>query len=61
MSTDRLIERFAVSRLHLPDGEVLKNQVIEVWQSPDGQTHHRHYTLERELPFTTWRGGDFWI
>ncbi|MGN1354104.1 MAG: hypothetical protein ACI4V2_04260 [Alloprevotella sp.] len=61
MPTDRLTERFAVSRLHLPGGEVLKNQVVEVWQAADGSKHYSYYDLERELPFTMWRGGDFWL
>ncbi len=61
MPTDRLTERFAVSRLHLPGGEVLKNQVVEVWQTADGSKRYNYYHLERELPFTTWRGGDFWL
>lgn len=50
-------KRFAVSRLHLPGGRVLCNQVIEV--GADGRV--AYYPLERELPFTEWRGGDYYL
>ena len=47
--------RIAVSRLHLPDGTVLSNQVIEL---SDGNPQ-RHYPLNHELPATEWLGGDY--
>lgn len=47
--------RIAVSRLHLPDGRVLRNQVIEL----EGSVPVRHYPLLEELPATEWLGGDF--
>lgn len=49
------LRRIAVSRLHLPDGRVLRNQVIEL----EGGTPVRHYPLLEELPATEWLGGDF--
>ena len=49
------IRRIAVSRLHLPDGTILHNQVIELC---DGQPQ-RYYPLVQELPATEWLGGDF--
>jgi len=50
------MKRFAVSRLHFPDGTVRRNQVIEIHD--DGTL--RHYDLTHELPFTEWRGGDYY-
>lgn len=47
-------ERIAVSRLHLADGRVLYNQVIEI----AGGRLVRHYPLVEELPFCKWFGGD---
>ena len=47
--------RIAVSRLHLPDGTLLNNQVIEL---SDG-IPQRHYPLVHELPATEWLGGDY--
>lgn len=51
------LRRVAVSRLHLPDGRVLYNQVVEL----DGDVFVRHYPLTEELPFTEWRGGDYFL
>ena len=50
------MKRFAVRRLHLPDGRVLVNQVIET----DSNGLMRYYPLVDELPFTEWRGGDYY-
>lgn len=47
--------RIAVSRLHLPDGTLLNNQVIEL---SDG-IPQRHYPLVHELHATEWLGGDY--
>ena len=51
------LRRVAVSRLHLPDGRVLYNQVVEL----DGDVFVRHYPLTEELPFTEWRGGEYFL
>lgn len=53
------IKRFAVSRLHMQDGTILKNQVIET----DGGSgkYLTSYPLEQELAFTEWRGGDYYL
>ena len=48
--------RIAVSRLHLPDGHVLHNQVIEM---EDGIPVKFHDLLKEE-PFTEWLGGDYY-
>ncbi|GFI34603.1 hypothetical protein IMSAGC014_01098 [Bacteroidaceae bacterium] len=56
---DKSFHRFAVSRLHLPDGSVLKNQVIEYQQTSENKFSARYYPLTEEIPFTEWRGGDF--
>lgn len=59
-STYQTVRRFAVSRLHLPDGNVLKNQVVE--EIFNGHiTCYTHHDLSYEEPFTEWRGGDFII
>lgn len=51
------LRRIAVSRLHLPDGCVLHNQVIEL----DGEIPKIHFPLTEELASTEWLGGDyFW-
>ena len=50
--------RFAVSRLHLSDGTLLKNYVIEGNDKGDAV---RYYPLKEELPFTEWRGGDYYL
>lgn len=58
----RRSERFAVSRLHLPTGEVLKNQVVERCEDP--VTHAvscRYYPLTEEVAFTEWRGGEYYL
>lgn len=47
--------RIAVSRLHLPNGKILPNQVIEL---SDGHPQ-RYYSLTQELPATEWLGGDY--
>jgi len=52
--------RFAVSRLHLPNGQVLKNQVVETCYEAD-RTSVRYYPLTEELPLTEWRGGDYYL
>ncbi len=49
--------RFAVHRLHLPDGAVLPLQVVE--QLPDGTC--RYFPLQQETAFTEWRGGDCYL
>lgn len=51
------MKRIAVSRLHLPDGTVLLNQVIET--SEEGEISY--YPLTDELPFTEWLGGDYYL
>lgn len=53
---------FAVSRLHLPTGEVLKNQVVEVCEDP--VTHRvstTYHPLTEETAFTEWKGGDHYL
>ena len=49
--------RFAVNRLHLPNGDVLFNQVLEV---QDGRIL-AFYPLTEELPNTEWLGGDYYL
>lgn len=49
--------RFAVSRLHLNDGTVLYNQVVE---ETDGRLV-RFYDLTEELHSTEWRDEDFYL
>lgn len=49
--------RFAVNRLHLPNGDVLFNQVLEV---QDGRIL-AFYPLTEELPDTEWLGGDYYL
>lgn len=53
------VSRIAVSRLHLSNGEVWKNQVLEF----DVKTKKivRFYPLEQEIAFTEWRGGDYFL
>lgn len=46
-------KRLAVKWLHLPDGKVLSNQVVEF----EEETPVAHYALTKELPFTEWFGG----
>ncbi len=50
-----MTHRIAVSRLHLPDGSILVNQVLEY----DGERLLRYFPLTEELPFTQWIGGDY--
>lgn len=52
-----IIRRFAVSRLHLPDGTVLRNQIVE--ETSQGNILYR--PLLSEEPMTEWRGGDFFL
>ena len=67
------MKRIAVSRLHLPDGTILRNQVVEVLPHTDGQLplvgggwvdcgpcSARFYPLTEELACTKWCGGDFY-
>lgn len=49
--------RIAVNRLHLADGRVLYNQVIEFSDNKP----LRFYPLTEELPFTEWVGGDYFL
>lgn len=51
------IRRIAVSRLHMPDGTVCSNQVLEIL---DGKVV-RHYPLQEELPFTEWHPVDYFL
>lgn len=51
------VRRFAVSRLHLPDGSVRFNQVVE----EENGNSLRCYDLVEELPFTEWRDEDFYL
>lgn len=53
------VSRIAVSRLHLSNGEVKKNQVLEI--DVETQKVVRSYPLEQEIAFTEWRGGDFFL
>ena len=57
MSDNSLPLRFAVHRLHLPDGRVLSLQVVET----DGLHPLRYHALTEEEPFTQWHGGDFYF
>lgn len=49
--------RFAVNRLHLPNGGVLFNQVLEV----QDESVLAFYPLTEELPNTEWLGGDYYL
>ena len=49
--------RFAVSRLHLPNGDVLRNQIVEALSD----NTFRHRPLLEEEPMTEWLGGDFFL
>ena len=60
MSAPNAPHRFAVSRLHLPDGTVLKNQIIET-KIINGKPSTQYHPLTEETPFTEWRGGDFYL
>ena len=45
----------AVKWLHLPDGRVLKDQVVEFLNGEP----YRYYPLVEECPFTEWFGGHY--
>ena len=45
------MKRIAVSKLKLPNGEILKNQIIE-WTDDN---YVSYYPLTEELPFTEWK------
>ncbi|MBR1838812.1 MAG: hypothetical protein IJ786_04565 [Bacteroidaceae bacterium] len=49
--------RIAVLRLHLPDGTVLKRQVVEEQEG----VYVRHFPLVEELPNTTWLRSDYYV
>lgn len=49
------LRRIAVSRLHMPGGRILYNQVVELADS----CPVRYYPLTDELPATEWLGGDY--
>lgn len=49
------VTRRAVLRLHLPDGTVLRRQVVE---ECDGK-YLCHYPLTEETPQTSWLRGDY--
>lgn len=51
------IRRFAVLRLHLPDGTLLKRQVVE----ERAGRFLRHYPLTEETPNTIWLRGDYFV
>lgn len=53
------ILRIAVSRLHLQNGEVRKNHVLEI--DAEKKKVIRFYPLEQEIAFTEWRGGDYFL
>lgn len=57
LSTSSSIKRFAVLRLHLPDGTLLKRQVVE---ESEGR-FLRHYPLTEETPNTVWLRGDYFV
>ena len=46
----------AFSRMHLPDGTVLKMQVVSF---DAGGAPLAYHSLQGEEAFTEWRGGDF--
>ncbi|MBQ7634346.1 MAG: hypothetical protein IJS89_02105 [Bacteroidaceae bacterium] len=49
--------RFAVLRLHLPDGTLLMRQVVETHNG----RYVRHYPLQEETPHTPWLRGDYYV
>ena len=53
------VSRIAVSRLHLSNGEVKKNQVLEI--DVETQKVVRFCPLEQEIAFTEWCGGDYFL
>ncbi|MBR4297497.1 MAG: hypothetical protein IKT82_04835 [Bacteroidaceae bacterium] len=45
------MKRIAYAQLQLPDGTLLKRQVVEFFEG-----HYlRHYPLTEEIPFAEWR------
>lgn len=46
-----MMRRIAVARLRLPNGEEIKNQVVE-WEDAKSPPHH--YPLTQELHSTPW-------
>ncbi len=52
-----MTKKIGVSRLHLPDGRVLRNQVVVF----EGGKLVRFYPLTEEEAFTSWLGGDFYV
>lgn len=53
---EQRLRRIAVSRLHLPDGRVLYNQVVEL----ENEIPRCHFPLTEELASTEWLGGDYY-
>ena len=51
------MKRIAYAQVELPDGTLLKRQVVEF---SEGQ-YLRHYPLTEELPFTEWRNEKYII
>lgn len=51
----RPTRRIAVKWLHLPDGRVLKEQVVEM----EADKPVRYYPLDGEPAMTEWLGGHF--
>lgn len=50
--------RIAVARLHLPNGEVLNNQVVSI--DEEGYVH-AYFPLQTEDAFTEWFKGDAYL
>lgn len=53
------MRRIAVSRLHLPDGTILSNQVLEF--QDNSLNPLVFYNLKEELPYTEWISGDYYL
>lgn len=51
------MKKIAVSRLHLPDGTVKRNQVLIF----ENNRLVRYYPLTCEEPCTSWLGGDYFL
>ena len=51
------LHRIAVSRLHLPNGQVLLRQVLEF----QDDKLLRYFPLVEEMPHTQWLGGDYFL
>lgn len=45
------MKRIAYAQVKLPNGTLLKRQVVEF----QNNNYFRHYPLTEELPFTEWR------